>query len=202
MTIKMNIAIIDESKSVHGSRDKIDQKRHFKKHFIYSLAKKERTCSSSSQRKSQFILIYPNFFFAFNHPIAVIIRSTREYKECFDGAANLEGNVPTSTFIGAWWCESLFSHRGRRHTGIGTNFDKQFLKESISSTLPRKGRREGTSPPCTIDKSIGRNCTKLIKLLDGPWRSLTVNESWSVTLRPEHTRWQIVIGVTKRAFHP
>lgn len=83
MTIKMNIAIIDESKSVHGSRDKIDQKRHFKKHFIYSLAKKES--SSSSQRKSQFILIYPNFFFAFNHPIAVIIRSTREYKECFDG---------------------------------------------------------------------------------------------------------------------
>lgn len=86
MTIKMNTAIIDENKSVHGSRDKIDQKRHFKKHFIYSLAKKERMlCSSSSQRKSQFILIYPNFFFAPNHPIAVIIRSTREYKECFDG---------------------------------------------------------------------------------------------------------------------
>lgn len=81
----MNTAIIDENKSVHGSRDKIDQKRHFKKHFIYSLAKKERTCSSSSQRKSQFILIYPNFFFAPNHPIALIIRSTREYKECFDG---------------------------------------------------------------------------------------------------------------------
>lgn len=123
-----------------------------------------------------------------NNPVDV------RHEEYFDRAANLEGNVPTSTFI------ALCFHTGGDPVSEQTSINSFWKRASLPPFW--KERREATSPPCTIDKSIGRNCTKLIKLLDGPWRSLTVNESWSVTLRPEHTRWQIVIGVTKRAFHP